>query len=175
MKNIKWIIVFLTYASVCMAQQEDGEQLKRSNVVLTIGHALIPSAVESSNSKDLVLVPTWGLSYEYRFSNRFLLGLKGEAEMSSYIVADQDEREIEREYPISLILYADYRMVKDLYLIVGPGIEFEKEENFYLASLGLCYEVEIPGGWALVPEFVYKLKGGHTSTYALGLGVSKTF
>ena len=169
-------ISIMTIVSGLFAQSEnEKEPIKRNNIVLTIGHAVIPTGVEAGDSKNLATVPTWGLSYEYRFSHFFLLGLKSELEMSNYIITTDEGNKLKREYPISLTLYGDFRILKGWYLSAGPGIEFERDENLYKVSLGSYYEFELPGDWGLVPEVSYTLKGGHTWAYAIGLGVCKSF
>lgn len=169
------IPIFLVLQNSNAQTDNEEKPFKRNNVVLTVGHALIPSAEKPGESNNAAYVPLWGLSYEYRFSKMFLLGLKSEVEISNYIIYKEDGTALEREYPISLILYADFRLLKGWYVYTGPGIEFEKEENFFTASLGTFYEIELPGGWELVPEISYKLKGGFASSYAIGLGVCKVF
>ena len=162
--------------SESLAQSETEEEpIKRSNVVLTIGHAVIPTGEEPGDSKNLTTVPTWALSYEYRFSPVFILGLKSELEMSNYIIVDDEGTKLERDYPISLTLYAGFTILKGWCLYAGPGIEFERDENLYTATVGTLYEFELPGDWSLVPEMSYTLKGGHTGAYAIGLGVCKSF
>lgn len=169
-------ILILTIITESLAQSDNEEEsIKRNNIVLTIGHALIPTGEEPGDSKNLTTVPTWALSYEYRFSPVFILGLKSELEMSNYIIVDDEGTKLERDYPISLTLYAGFTILKGWCLYAGPGIEFERDENLYTATVGTLYEFELPGDWSLVPEMSYTLKGGHTGAYAIGLGVCKSF
>lgn len=169
------IPIFLVLQKSNAQDDIEEEHMKRNNVVLTIGHALIPTGVEPGDSKKLATVPTWGISYEYRFSHFFLLGLKSELEMSNYTITNDEGTELEREYPISLTLYGDFRILKGWYIYAGPGIEFERDENLYTGTLGTFYEFELSGDWELVPELSLTLKGGHTVAYAIGLGVCKVF
>lgn len=168
--------IFLTFSKSFAQADKDGEEpLKHHNIVLTMGHSLIPTAEDDAEDSDPITIPSWGLSYEYRFSHRFLLGLKGEVEISNYVIYNDKGEGLNREYPFALILYADIRIVKDLYIYVGPGIEFSKDENLIVGTIGLFYEFEIPGGWAIVPEMSFEQKGGHAWAYAIGLGIAKIF
>lgn len=174
------LIILILITTIAFSQElvdqsnGDSERMKRNNIVLTLGHALVPES-EDSEQKNMATIPTWGLSYEFRLSQRFLLGVKGEIEVSNYIIKNNEGDELEREYPFSFTLYADYRIIKDLYIYAGPGIELEKEENLFIATFGLFYEIEISEGWNLIPEIAYELKGGHTGAYIIGLGVSREF
>lgn len=169
-------IAILALWQESFAQSETEEAtLFRNQVSLSIGHSLIPSAEELSGSRKNLLVPTWGLSYEFSFSERFMIGLKSEIEASNYIITDENDSELEREFPVSLCLYAGYKIYKGLTLFAGPGVEFEQDENLSLVQFGALYDIELPGGWALAPEFSYELKGGHTSAYSIYLGVGKKF
>ena len=169
-------ISIMTIVSGSFAQSENEEEsLKRNNIVLTIGHTVIPTEVDPGDSKNLTTVPTWALSYEYRFSPVFILGLESELEMSNYIIVDDEGTKLERDYPISLSLYAGFTILKGWCLYAGPGIEFERHEHLYTATVGTLYEFELPGDLSLSPEMSYTLKGGHTGAYTIGLGVCKSF
>lgn len=80
------------------------ETFKHNHVILSIGHSVIPSGVESGEFNKLLYVPIWGLSYEYGFTEKFHVGIKGEMEISNYIITDADGSELERENPASLSL-----------------------------------------------------------------------
>lgn len=175
--SMLFFVIFIGITTLdSLAQSENEEEpIKRNNIVLTIGHAILPGIEESGGGNELVYIPTWGLSYEYRFSHNFLLGLKSEVEVSNYVITNNEGTELEREFPISLTLYGDLRILKDWYIYLGPGMEFEKEENLYTISIGTYYEFELPGNWSMVPEVCYTHKGGHTSVYSIALGVCKSF
>ena len=147
-------IAILAIWQESLAQSEtDEEPLLRNQVSLSIGHSLIPSAEELSNNRKNLLVPTWGFSYEFSFSERFMIGLKSEIEASNYIITDENDSELERDFSVSLCLYAGYKIYKGLTLFAGPGVEFEKDENLSLGQFGVLYDIELPRGWALAPEF----------------------
>ena len=172
---IVFSIVLTLSKSLAQADKDGEEPLKHHNIVLTMGHALIPTAEEDGVDSDPISIPSWGLSYEYRFSHRFLLGVKGEVEISNYVIYNDEGEGLKREYPFALILNADVRIVKELYIYVGPGIEFSNDDNLFVGVIGLLYEFEIPGGWAIVPEISFEQKGGHAWAYAVGFGIAKIF
>ena len=163
-------VVYLS-ASTAFGQSEDEEQLRHHHLVLTLGQAHIPSAENVDESASLVLIPTWGFSYEYLFNRKFGLGLKGDLEVSNYIVTDDEGREIERENPFSLSLVGIYNPIKGFGLFIGPGIEYEKDENFFIAVVGVSYEAEFGDRWDFSPEISYELKEGHTGAISIGFSI----
>ena len=163
-------LVFISF-STASAQSEAEEGLRHHHLVLTLGHAHIPSADDIGDSGSLVLIPTWGFSYEYLFNRKFGLGLKGDLEVSNYIVTNNEGREIERENPFSLSLVAIYNPIKGFGLFIGPGIEYEKDENFFIAVVGVSYEAEFGDRWDFSPELSYELKEGHTGAISIGFSI----
>lgn len=87
-------IAILALWQESFAQSKTGEEpFLRNQVSLSIGHSLIPSAEELSGNRKNLLVPTWGLSYEFSFSKRFIVGLKSEVEASNYIITTDEGEE----------------------------------------------------------------------------------
>ena len=87
-------IAILAFWQESFAQSKTGEQpFLRNQVSLSIGHSLIPSAEELSGKRKNLLVPTWGLSYKFSFSERFIVGLKSEVEASNYIITTDEGEE----------------------------------------------------------------------------------
>jgi hypothetical protein len=59
--------------------------------------------------------------------------------------------------------------------LAGPGIEFEKNENFGVIKTGVEYSIEIPKNWEIGfgIEYDWKLRG--YSSWLAGIGISKIF
>ncbi|MGB5323045.1 hypothetical protein [Lutimonas sp.] len=174
-KTVFMFIMIIGPVHTILAQEDTDEKLKHHHVVLTIGHSHIPSGSSVSGSSDFILIPTWGFSYEYIFTERIALGLKSDLEVSNYVITDNDETEVERENPFSTSLIFSYIPIKGLGIFTGPGIEFEKEENYFIYTIGLSYEIEFGKDWDLSPELAYEIKGGHTGAISFGLSVGKKF
>ena len=174
-KNIICLLLLFSLPILLFGQKAtEKEKLKRSRVGLAIGHAHIPSATKKGDDQGLVVVPSWGLSYSFRTSERFSIVLMSDFEMSNYVIENENKEELERENPISLALSFEYKIYKELAIFAGGGYEFEKEENLFIAIFGANYEIEIGELWDLTPEILYELKGGHTGAiiFALGVGVN---
>jgi hypothetical protein len=82
---------------------------------------------------------------------------------------------VERENPYSISIVFLYNPIKGIGFFIGPGIELEKEENFFIFNVGVSYEFELPGDWDIAPELGFELKGGHTGAITFGLSVGKKF
>lgn len=169
------LIMIMGPLHTALAQEDTDEALKHHHITVTIGHSHIPSGTGVDNRSDLIMIPTWGLSYEYIFTERIALGLKSDLEVSNYIITDQDGTEVERENPFSTSLILSYNPIKGLGIFTGPGVEFEKEENYFIYTIGLSYEIEFGNNWDLSPELAYESKGGHTGAISIGLSVGKKF
>ncbi|MGA9270469.1 MAG: hypothetical protein WBV45_07595 [Lutimonas sp.] len=175
LKPVCIVIMILGPLHTVLAQDDDREELKHHHLILTIGHSHIPSGSSVGGGNDLILIPTWGFSYEYIFSERLALGLKSDLEVSNYIITDENDAEVERENPFSTSLILSYNPIEGLGIFTGPGVEFEKEENYFIYTIGISYEFEIGNYWDLSPELGYEIKGGHTGAISFGLSVGKRF
>jgi hypothetical protein len=160
-------------AELAIAQEQENESFKHHHLTLTIGHSHIPSGTNIDGEQKMILIPTWGFAYEYLFTEHIGLGLKNELEVSNYIITNEEGTELERENPFSSSIVFLYNPIKGLGFFIGPGIELEKEENFFIFTAGVSYEIELPGDWDLAPELGYELKGGHTGAISFGLSVGK--
>lgn len=54
---------------------------------------------------------------------------------------------------------------------VGPGIELEKEESFYLIRLGIEYEKDITDSFYLLPTLFVDQRFDGYNSWNIGLGV----
>lgn len=155
------------------AQNEDEGHVKHNHFVVTMGNSLIPAIEEGG--ENMILIPTWGLSYEYLFTEHFGIGWKNELEFSNYVIEDDEGNEVEREYPLASSIILIYNPIKGLGFFAGPGIEFENGENYYLISLGVSYEWELPKYFDISPELSFELKNGHTGAISFGLSIGYRF
>jgi hypothetical protein len=157
------------------AQESEDESIKHHHLTLTIGHSHIPSGTHIDGEQKMILIPTWGFSYEFLFTEHVGLGLKNDIEVSNYIITNEEGSEVERENPFSSSIVFLYNPIKGLGFFIGPGVELEKEENYFIFTVGISYEVELPGDWDIAPELGYESKGGHTGAISFGLSIGKKF
>ena len=101
--------VLLTGLMESISTSHKVESSRPNHIVLTIGHSAIPTVLETGAKEKMLLVPTWGLSYEYNISEKFALALKGEIEASNYIISDEEGSALEREFPVSMSILGTYK------------------------------------------------------------------
>ena len=140
---------------------------KHWRVAGLIGHTLIPSAQEH------VFIPSWGLDLEYWPRQTLGIGLHSDVEIEQFIIIEGPEEEaIERVTPIVCTLDLLWKPWKGLVFVLGPGIEFEEDQQFTLLRTGIEYEVEIGHHFDIAPAIMYddRLDGYHTWSIMLGVG-----
>ena len=141
-------------------------------VAVLIGHTFVPMGPEP----DRLSVPSWGRDLEYWFNHRFGLGLHNDLEIETFLVEhDGHEEVLMREYPLVLTFDVLYKPWKELVFMIGPGLELERNEDFFLIRAGVEYEFEIGSGWDLFPSFFYDSRQNAYDTWSIGLGVGKSF
>lgn len=171
MKNSLIVCSLLVFLLNGNLNAQESESFKHHQVVVTIGHASLPTHEEGEGSKEYLAVPTWGLSYEFDFNKRIGLGVKSDIELSNYLLKDKEDQVLVRNYPVSVILIGKYNPIEGLGMYVGGGAELSNEEKLSIFSVGLTYDVDFKKVWILSPELGYELKGGHTNVFTIGLSV----
>lgn len=171
------LMVTVSYSQSHMDEYHaETEEFKHFRVAMNIGHGYIPSASKENNTA--VVLPTWGLDLEYWFTEKWGMGFKGDVEIANYIIEREGEEEhIEREKPLILTTTAFIKPweTNGFIFFAGPGIEIEKEENFFVTRLGVAYEMHLPHHWDVAPEFIYDLKSGFVNSYTIAIGIGKRF
>lgn len=156
-------------------EEEEERDFNKHHILFGIGHGVVSARTSFGEPRNLRLIPTLGFSYEFWTSEKLGLGLKNEIEVMTYVIEDNEGFEIERENPFSLSLTILYKLSEKFGLFLGPGIEFEANENLSLYKLGAFYELEIRKKWDITTEFTYELKGGHTGLAGISLLFGKKF
>jgi len=174
------VIAIISLASTTAWAQEIGEadhvhdKIKRFRVSAAIGHTFLPKKTRLGT--DLAVLPTFNFDIEYWFSSRLGAGFHNDLELVTFQVKNlPDDVIIEREYPILITFDLIYRLHKGLTIYGGPGVEFEKNENFFVTRLGLEYEIELHRGWDVYPTIFYDMRRNAYDTFSIGVGFGKRF
>ncbi len=154
---------------------EHEEFKPHSTVALVFSHAHVFSGEDAGGQKKVLIMPAWGLDYNYHLSPKWAIGLHTDIIVESFKVEGNDGETIERSYPIAPALMGIYKPNHHWSLMAGAGGEFAKEENFFLTRLGLEYGAEIRNGWEVFGSLAYDIKWSAYDTWVLGLGISKAF
>lgn len=163
------LILTTTYQINAQIHQNDKESSNNEcgfRIVGIIGHTLV-------NNEDLdnVFVPSWGLDIEYWFNNNWGIGLHNDIEIESFVTKNSENDEIERVNPLVLTIDALYHFGNGFVITLGPGIELEKEESYYLWRVGIEYEKDISKSFYLLPNLFLDQRFNGYNTWNIGLGV----
>jgi len=155
------------------SEHSEHSELKKFTMAISIGHTYLKTIEE--NDHGLNVLPTFGLDIEYWFTKKWAVGFKGDIEIATYIIEHKDnEVEIERERPMILTTPVFYKPWNNGFVfMLGPGIEIEKSENFFVTRMGVAYDMHLPHNMFVSPELVYDIKGGYINslTAAIGIGI----
>ena len=144
---------------------------KNIRLAILIGHTLIKS--EGSNA--YVFVPSWGLDIEYWINNKFAIGLHNDIEVESFIIKTEGHEEVERVNPIVITLDALYKFDNNIVLGIGPGVELEKGDSYYLLRAGFEYEYEINHKYDINASFFWDHRFDGYNTWTIATGVGRRF
>lgn len=59
--------------------------------------------------------------------------------------------------------------------MIGPGMELEKHENFFVMRFGVAYDFELGKHWDVAPEIIYDFKNGHINSFTFAISFGKRF
>lgn len=175
--SIKWLIwLFFILPFTSFGQDHEGEEFNKHNrVSIVMGHTHIPKGVPSVANGGSIIVPSWGLNYEYWFSQKWALGMHNDMEIATYIIEDNTGGTIERSRPIIVSLLGIYNPWKGLEFLAGFGREFEKHHNFWVYRFGIEYELGIGHHWDIAPALTFDIKENLYDSWTLGLVIGKRF
>jgi hypothetical protein len=164
---ILYLILFLPAFS--LNAQSTTHPSFRAAIVL--GHTFI----SEEHTGETTIVPSWGLDLEYWLDHHWGIGMHNDLELETFIIRVQDEEELERIFPVVITIEGFYKWKNKLVLQMGPGIELEKTQNYYLFRLGIEYEFTFGEHWDLSPTIFYDSRFDSYDTWTLGLCVGRHF
>ncbi len=170
-RNIVIIIIILI--SFGNYAQKDHDNFKHFRISPVISHTYIPMG--SINGNETVIVPSLGLDLEYWFTKKLGFGFHNDLELLTFEIEKDQQLLIEKEFPVVVTVDALWKLYKDLVLVLGTGIEFEKNENLFIIRTGLEYEIEFGNHWDIAPTVFYDHRSKNFGTWSVGLGIGKRF
>lgn len=154
--------------------QDTHEHEKHHRISLMISHTHISKGVPSVENSGAVIVPSWGLTYNYRF-NKWAIGVHTDMEIATYLIEDANGDQLERSRPIIITLMGGYNLWKGIELAMGLGREFEKHHNFWVYRFGIEYNVEIGHHWDIAPALIFDIKENLYDSWTLGVVIGRKF
>ena len=160
-KRSRIVVLILLTAFPLAAQEHEAEgkeKIQRHKLILFTGYHLSFDAVDSEGEAAASVLPAFGLTYEYRFSEKIALAWVNEIALSSYYVELDSEKLLEREYPVTSALVFVYEILRGWSAYAGPGYEFEGNENYFVVKIGTDIVKEFENGWLAGFAFSYDIK-----------------
>jgi len=137
--------------------------------------AFIPNSF-SDNTNDILIVPVYGLNYDYQINEKWGVGLHTDIILQQFIVETHGRHEeVVRENPVSIAAVLFYKPHHRWKILGGYGIEIETHESFQLIRIGVEYSIKLPRTWelGLALENDFKINGYYTML--LGIGFTRKF
>jgi hypothetical protein len=146
-----------------LAPEDNGSGIRIAGV---IGHTLV-----NTPGMDNIFIPSWGLDVEYWFNHSWGIGMHNDVEIETFIVTNANGENVERVNPLVLTVDALYHFNNGFVITLGPGMEIEKGESFYLVRAGIEYEQDINKSFYLLPNLFLDQRLDGYNTWNIGLGV----
>jgi len=126
---LKVIVSVILLGHLKVAVQEnhlikEQSTLSPHRVALMIAHTNVPLAGTGTQNSGII-VPSWGLDYEYWIDHQWAIGLHNDMEIATYVIEEHEGKEIERERPIIVSLVGLFKPTHHIILLAGFGRELE--------------------------------------------------
>ncbi|MDI3320614.1 hypothetical protein [Pinibacter soli] len=172
-------LAFLLPGFIAFTQEKESPFKPRHSVGINIGHEHSFGGIDENGNKESIILPYWGIDYNFQFSRKFAIGLHTDFITESFKVertVEGDEQEIvERSSPIAPAVMGFYKPTEHWSFGVGMGGEFAKGENYVLNRIAVEYGVEIKKAWEVFGALQYDVRWKAYDTWTIGLGISKSF
>jgi hypothetical protein len=170
MRSLLLIVAFCV-VNFCFGQHE--EKRRVHYVTGVFGFSFIPKAIESDKLNDILIVPTIGLNYDYHLNHRWSLGAHIDVILQQYEVERHDgDLFLERAFPVSANLVGGYHFIPQWMILAGGGMEFERDESFTMATLGIDYAFDIHEKWDTNVNAIFDYRFNAYSSFLIGISFS---
>jgi hypothetical protein len=175
---MKTLLLFLLFSSAAFAQEEDHKEEsneRKHSISALLSHTYVSEAVLEGKISWRAL-PSIVLDYNYTLSHQWKIGWHNDLVLENFVVERLGGRsEIERKKPLASTIVAGFKPGNHFTYEIGFGGEFETEESFFLTRLGVEYSLEIKENLEFVSNFIYDIKWNAYDSFAIGVGLSKSF
>jgi hypothetical protein len=145
---------------------------KRHFLGVLLSHTFLPVVLDDED-EEWAIFPSIGLSYGYEVKDNFILGVRADLILETFVVnASGNDELIERKMPLGVMVAGLYEFNNGLAPVLGVGIELEENESFPLLHGALEYGCNMSSKLTAVGEVAVDYRvGGYVST-TLGLGLA---
>ena len=170
-------------------EEHEGHDTKGFSIAGAISHTHINSAVNTDGDKKWLSLPSFGLNFNYKFNEKWGLGLHNDIIVEEFevedpntepnLVAKSEDEEvvatIERGIPISSAVVLMYQPLEHLILLAGGGMEFSKNDNFTVIRVGVDVPFELKNNWEVFGSAAFDFNIDAYNSFTFGLGIAKLF
>lgn len=169
--------VFFSFRALAQEDKHEGSEKGGHKITVGIGQTHIHENFTDKGEK-WKIGSSLAVNYDYLMTDRWSIGLHNDIMLSDFSIEKYENnksiRTIERERPVATKLVGTYSPLHHFVVNAGAGAELEKNESFFLTTVGTGYEFSAGKGWGFDVELVYDVKWKAYDTWIFGLGVSKT-
>jgi hypothetical protein len=175
---MKMLLLFLLFSTAAYGQDEghtEESNERKHSISALLSHTYV-SAAFLEGRKSWRALPSIVLDYNYTLSHHWKVGWHNDLILENFVVERFGEgSEIERNKPLASTIVAGFKPGKHFTYEIGFGGEFEKEKSFFLTRVGFEYSLEIKENLEFVSNFIYDIKWNAYDSFAIGVGLSKSF
>lgn len=157
-------------------KHEEGHEAfrKHHRISAMMAFSHIPSIVPGETAKQSVVVPTYGLNYDFWFHAKWAIGLHNDLILQQYKVErHHDEQEIIRSFPLAVKAVVLYQPIHELIFLAGYGKEFETKETLDVITIGVEYGIPIRNGWEANLNLLFDWNIDNYISWMFGVGFAK--
>ena len=170
------LLISLPFGLWAQSEGEIEEEGKHS-IGLVISHAHSFQGIDGMGGRQVIVLPMWGLDYNYRLNAQWALGLHVDVIVESFAVerVGSEDEILERTYPVAPALMGFYKWNAHWQVGFGGGFEWSEEESLALNRVALEYGLPIREKLELVGVLQYDWRWDAYDTWSLGIGVLRSF
>jgi len=169
------LVLFTLSANGVFAQENQEELGPKNKIALLSGYTWVPQGRNAeTEKKEFILVPNFGLAYEYWFNEKWAIGTYNELEIINISVEQDENQYIDRENVMTFTLGATYRILEIWTVTAGIGVETDKNETLRVGHFGTECIILEKGNTELSVELTYTSKDIYDAV-TIGLVLGKKF
>jgi hypothetical protein len=166
--------LYLLPARIVAQEVQLPEKESGHKFTVLLSHAQLSKGIDPVYGKrQWHALPAWCVDYDYIMNRRWMIGVHSDIITETYEVESYDNKTLKRTHPLSASVVGSYTFAKRWAFMLGAGGEFAHEGNYFLTTLGIEYEYELPDNFELIGSANYQLKWDAYDTYLIGIGISK--
>lgn len=186
MKKLLFIGLVMVFGRSAFAQHVAGQEHEEETVFhphhtlgLIISHTQVGQGVTEGGKGEWLVLPSWGLNYNYKFSPKWAIGLHTDIITETFKVEEHlsggSDEILERSRPIASALMASFKPGKHFNYLLGAGGEFSHTGNLYLVRIGAEYVYHLSKKWELNAVLANDLKINAYNSWSVGMGITRVF